>query len=727
MKNHFTASLTALILVFVFAVQTVAANVESFPDGPKKEHWSYEGLQYATEQELIKGIDGKIAADQPLTRAQMAAIINRIFEPAEKAEIKNFKDVAESAWYFGDIAKAVSMKTLSGYSAHEMAPNRNITRQEVFSVFARVLKAEGKDKKVLDSFADRDQVASWALPSVAALVEAKIVKGANGRLDPEKNITRAEFATLIKGTFPHIISKEEQLEKEYKGNVVLKGSVRTVKDVVIDGNVILADGLGKEKVTFDNCKILGQVITRGGEFVAKNGTATGTAASSAPLTEGVYFGTANVDQQQYPIINPFIHPPFYNARVRVEVGKDGKITKVSDDNTATKGWDPSKDQASWDKKNKPFWDILLNSGLFEKFSGKTRSEVAAMKMEKGQADVVSGATEAGKAVHQAVLNALDQKEGKKFLTPKETLTSVKKSYSQGTKEILFANTLPKDFKVLLDSVSYGIYNKEQVIKDVHLSEDGTKLIVPENLKPGHYFVNIMDQNKNYRSPDFESGHGVDRHYPLFIIANDGILDFKDGKLTVSKGRLEDIFQNIEEILVTPEGGKPIEIEPIGHHGIKGGYEKGKFFLSDGSVNPNAKTGKTSNPTPVFENGKTYEVELHVWGYEKPLTFTYQARGVEVTKPEEKNSDSIAKAKVDPFGYEVKLSYALDKDGKIAKLEDAETKPEGHSVTVWNQFVAGGGLKSYVGKTKGQLKDVDSFSGATASSKAVREALLSSIK
>lgn len=726
MKRKLKTAALTMVLAAGFAGQSFAASLHDFSDEPKKEHWSYAGLEYAVSQDLIKGIDGKLSADSTLTRAQLAAILNRILEPKEKASIANFHDIVAGSWYAEDIAKAVAMKTLSGYSEKEMAPNQNITRQEVFAVLSRVLNMGGKDAATLKSFKDADKVAAWAVPSVAAMVDAGLVKGANGQLEPTKQITRAEFATLIKETFLNILSKEEEAKKEYQGNLVIKGNVRMLKDVTVDGNVILADGLGKEKVIFDHCKISGRIITRGGEFVSQNGTVIGEVSSATGIAEGVYFGSANVDQQQYPLVSPFVHPPFYNARVRVEVGKDGKITKVSDDNTATKGWDPSKNQETWDKKNKPFWDILQKSGLLEKFAGKTRSEVAAMKMEHGQTDAVSGATETGKAVHQAVLNALDKKEGKKFLSPSQTLTAEKNAYPVGTTEITFKNTLPKDFKLSLHSVCYGIYNGTEKIQSVKLSEDGTKLVVPSNLKPGHYYVNVVDENKNYRSPDFESGHGVERHYPFFVIANDGVLAFKDGKLNLSKGSLEDVYNNIEEIIVKTSGSDPIEIEPIGHHGIAGGYEKGKFFLADGSVNPNAKTGKTSQPTPVFENGKTYQVEVHVWGWERPVTFDYRATGVEVKATDAKKDVKVATAKVNPFGYEVKLSYEVT-DGKITKLEDAGTAPEGHSINVWNKFIGSDGLKNYIGKTKEDLAKVDSVSGATASSKAVKEAVTSILK
>ena len=48
-------------------------------------------------------------------------------------------------------------------------------------------------------------------------------------------------------------------------------------------------------------------------------------------------GDANVDQRNYPSTAPFIHPPFYNVKVAVDVDDNGVITAVRDNGTGTTG------------------------------------------------------------------------------------------------------------------------------------------------------------------------------------------------------------------------------------------------------------------------------------------------------------------------------------------------------------------------------------------------------
>lgn len=61
----------------------------------------------------------------------------------------------------------------------------------------------------------------------------------------------------------------------------------------------------------------------------------------------------------------------------------------------------------------------MSQDSLARFVGLDRAGMASLKVETGQADVVTGATESGKALKQAVLNALDQKEGKTFMSLKK--------------------------------------------------------------------------------------------------------------------------------------------------------------------------------------------------------------------------------------------------------------------------------------------------------------------
>ena len=80
---------------------------KSFSDMPNS--WSTTALENGVKNGLIDGSNGKILPNEDLTRAQMSAIINRAFGSIVQADLANFTDVKDGAWYVADLKKSVKM------------------------------------------------------------------------------------------------------------------------------------------------------------------------------------------------------------------------------------------------------------------------------------------------------------------------------------------------------------------------------------------------------------------------------------------------------------------------------------------------------------------------------------------------------------------------------------------------------------------------------------------
>lgn len=89
----------------------------------------------------------------------------------------------KDSWYAGEIAKAVAMKSFAGSGAL-MRPQDPVTRQEAFTVLAKVFKLEDGKADSLDAFKDAADVSSWAIGKLSALYEAGYISGSNGQLKP---------------------------------------------------------------------------------------------------------------------------------------------------------------------------------------------------------------------------------------------------------------------------------------------------------------------------------------------------------------------------------------------------------------------------------------------------------------------------------------------------------------------------------------------------------------
>ena len=169
------------------------------------------------------------------------------------------------------------MGTYNGVSASSMQPDRAITRQEAIAVVARALQLNLDDyaKTDLSKFADAKEVSAWALPYMRAMVAAGYVHGRTQGLVPQANITRAEFAQLYFNIIQSYITKSGSYTKDYKGNLLVRTKDVELKDMSIDGDLIIGNGVADGKVTLSNVKISGRLVVWGGGTAAvycSNGT-----------------------------------------------------------------------------------------------------------------------------------------------------------------------------------------------------------------------------------------------------------------------------------------------------------------------------------------------------------------------------------------------------------------------------------------------------------------------
>ena len=333
-------------------------------------------------------------------------------------------------------------------------------------------------------------------------------------------------------------------------------------------------------------------------------------------------GDANVDQRNYPSTTPFIHPPFYNVKLIVEVDDNGIITSVKDNGTGSAGSVQEGNEEFWATKNKPYFDAAINGGLLDKFVGKTLDEVKAMDMTSGGTDAVSGATMVSAAAQEAVINAMEGKKGKTFL-PNEGNVLPLESIEGNT--ITLKNELPEDFDLQVIDIRWSVYNDEIIPADSYTAElMDRKLVITLQettvLKAGYYYVNVADRSGTYRSPAFEGGPAA-AQAPYFIIDSGLTADdiSFDGKAIVLKnGSMADYLKNIQHVQILADGAeKAVEQETVGHHGTVGSFvaldENGALNV-DGVVK--ARNGDES---PLFEDGKQYTVTVASFGYPE-LTF-----------------------------------------------------------------------------------------------------------
>ena len=240
--------------------------------------WYAEAVSAAVDNGLLYGKSATVIdPNGDMTRAEMAAIINRSFGCYKAADISQYKDVAKSKWYYKDVALAVQMGTYNGRSNSSMAPDAPITRQEAMTVVARALELDydSYSKTELAQFSDAGKISTWALPYVRAMVGADYIHGRGKILAPQDNITRAEFAQIFANIIGTYIVSKGSYDKDMKGNVLIRTNDVELKNMTVDGDLIIGCGAADGKITLDNVTVTGRLLVWGGGTKAvycNNGT-----------------------------------------------------------------------------------------------------------------------------------------------------------------------------------------------------------------------------------------------------------------------------------------------------------------------------------------------------------------------------------------------------------------------------------------------------------------------
>ena len=263
----FLAAVSCLSLaVSVSAANTVNRKATDFRDYDRTA-WYAEAVSAAVDNGLLYGKSSTIIdPNGDMTRAEMAAIINRSFGCYKAADISQYKDVSKSKWYYKDVALAVQMGTYNGRSSSTMAPDAPISRQEAMTVVARALELDydSYSKTDLSAFSDRSEISNWALPYVRAMVGADYIHGRGKVRAPLDNITRAEFAQIFHNIIGTYIVSKGTYDKDIKGSVLIRTDEVTLKDMTVDGDLIIGCGAADGKITLDNVTVKGRLLVWGG-------------------------------------------------------------------------------------------------------------------------------------------------------------------------------------------------------------------------------------------------------------------------------------------------------------------------------------------------------------------------------------------------------------------------------------------------------------------------------
>ncbi len=225
-------------------------------------HWGEGSINKWSGYGIISGYEGAFRPDAPITRAEMAVVLDKMMHYQTAAK-NTFSDVPQDAWFANAILKANAAGILNGDGAGHATPNANITREQAASMLARAFAVESNNGGQT-SFKDAAKISSWAKETVYGMEAAKYITGADGNFNPQNPITRAEVVTIMNNAVKAYYNAAGTYSDTVDGLAVVAVKDVVLKNAVINGNLILAEGIAKDDVTLEGTTVKGDVIVRGG-------------------------------------------------------------------------------------------------------------------------------------------------------------------------------------------------------------------------------------------------------------------------------------------------------------------------------------------------------------------------------------------------------------------------------------------------------------------------------
>lgn len=194
MKRRFVAVLLSLCLILAFI--PVSAMAVEFDDA--QGHWAEAAIDRWSDAGVVSGVgNNDFDPEGEMNRAQAASVFSELLQLTDEADISNFTDIPDNAWYAGHIAKCVDAGIMAGMSDTIMEPETTLSREMFFTMFAQAMGIEREETSDV-KFNDSAEASSWAVGYINALANRGFISGmGDGSVEPLSDINRASVMALL--------------------------------------------------------------------------------------------------------------------------------------------------------------------------------------------------------------------------------------------------------------------------------------------------------------------------------------------------------------------------------------------------------------------------------------------------------------------------------------------------------------------------------------------------
>lgn len=166
----------------------------------KETDWFVSYVQYVYDNRIMAGVSQwEFAPNTPLSRAMVVQTLYNIKDQPPVSGSAAFSDVKSTDWYYNAVQWAAQNDVAAGSDGRFM-PDKDVTREQ-FAQFLYNYAGKPPVSGSLDQYPDADEASDWAKSALIWANQNGIINGKkNGSkvlLDPQGVATRAEAATML--------------------------------------------------------------------------------------------------------------------------------------------------------------------------------------------------------------------------------------------------------------------------------------------------------------------------------------------------------------------------------------------------------------------------------------------------------------------------------------------------------------------------------------------------
>lgn len=138
-KGDLTRAEAVMILIKAIGLDANNQSVPNYFTDVPSNHWAKQSIELANKYNIVNGMDSyTFEPNSRITRAQLAAILSRVVNyPIDNTTKSPFSDVQKGHWAYADILKLSSHGIITGKETGKFSPDDFVTRAQIAAMVNR--------------------------------------------------------------------------------------------------------------------------------------------------------------------------------------------------------------------------------------------------------------------------------------------------------------------------------------------------------------------------------------------------------------------------------------------------------------------------------------------------------------------------------------------------------------------------------------------------------------